>query len=257
MTISYDGTDYQGFQRQPGYRTIQGELEAALAEVLQESVAIVAAGRTDAGVHALGQVVSLRTPNAIPAKGLTIAMNRQLPVTIRVRRAWEAPADFHARRSGRWRRYWYLLGRMPVSGPDPFGGRFCWQVKTSLDLGRMQAALRAIEGRHDFTSFCHGMQAITTRRRVFRASLDERGSGCGSLLVLDVKADAFLHQMMRLLTANLVRIGAGEKPVGWLAELLEKRARHEAGVAAPPQGLWLMYVGYGPGMRSWNRGDES
>jgi tRNA pseudouridine38-40 synthase len=259
MTVCYDGTDYLGFQRQPNGRTIQGELETALGEVLQERVTITAAGRTDAGVHALGQVISLNTDCPIPVKGLLKAANDRLPTTVRIRRAWNAPIGFHARGSGRWRRYWYIVDNRIGVHPDPFRGRYTWLVTESLDVAKMQQAMEAVKGQHDFTSFCHGHHGGNAQRSVRHASLTEIADSQGAYghrLKIDVKANAFLHQMMRLLVANLVRIGTGEKPIGWLNELLAMRDRHQAGVAAPPQGLWLMYVGYGPGMRACGTGEQ-
>jgi len=240
LTVAYDGTDWAGMQWQPTAPTVQGALEAALASVLQHDVRIVAASRTDAGVHALGQVISLRTPNPIPAARFPRALNLLLPESVRVRRAVERPAEFHARRSALYRRYWYRL--QVTRHADPLRGRFCWQLDRALDLAAMQAALNPLVGRHDVVAFCHGGETKGTVRTVHHARVIARGSG----IVVDVQADAFVHRMMRLLVSNLVMVGAGERPVSWLEELLRSCDRHLAGKGAPPNGLILMRIGYPP-----------
>ena len=240
LTVAYDGTDFAGMQWQPTAPTIQGALEAALTTVLQHELRVVAAGRTDAGVHALAQVVSLQTPNPIPVERVPRALNLLLPESIRIRRVVERPAGFHARRSACYRRYWYRL--QVTRHPDPLRGRFCWQLDRELDLPAMQAALARLEGRHDFAAFCHGGETKGTRRTVHHARVAARRNG----IVVDVQADAFLHRMVRLLVSNVVAVGAGERPVCWLEELLCSQDRYLAGKGAPPNGLTLMRIGYPP-----------
>jgi len=241
LTVAYDGTDWAGMQYQPTAPSVQGALEKALASVLRHDVRIAAAGRTDAGVHALAQVVSLRTPNPIPAERLPRAVNLLLPESIRVRRAVERPAGFHARRSAIFRRYWY---RMQVTRhADPLRGRFCWQLDRELDIAAMQAALAPLVGWHDFAAFCHhGGETKGTVREIHHARVMSRGTG----IVVDVQADAFVHRMVRLLVSNLVLVGAGERPASWLEELLCSQDRSLAGRGAPPHGLILMRIGYPP-----------
>ena len=242
LTVAYDGTDWAGFQRQTRRPSIQLALEEALTAVLRHPVAIDAAGRTDAGVHALGQVVSLQTANPLPVERIPLAVNRLLPSSIRVRRACEKPPGFHARHSAGSRRYWYLVQQ--AGQPDPVRGRFCWQVTMPLQLTAMQAALAPLLGQHDFAAFCQGVPAPcrTTVRSIQRAQV----APWGGSICIDVQADAFLHQMMRLLVANLVLVGCGDQPAGWLRELLLARNRYLAGKVAPPHGLFLMRIGYPP-----------
>lgn len=240
LTVAYDGTDWAGMQWQPTAPTIQGALEAALATVLQHKLRIVAAGRTDAGVHALAQVISLQTPNPIPVERVPRALNLLLPVSIRVRRAVERPSGFHARKSAFYRRYWYRL--QVTRQPDPLRGRFSWQFDRELDLPAMQAALARLEGRHDFASFCQGGETKGTIRTVRHARVTAQGRD----IVIDVQADAFVHRMVRLLVSNVVAVGVGERPVNWLEELLHLRDRYLAGKSAPPNGLMLMRIGYPP-----------
>ncbi|HEY3379838.1 MAG TPA: tRNA pseudouridine(38-40) synthase TruA [Armatimonadota bacterium] len=240
LTVSYDGTDWCGFQRQRDVPSIQGAVEAALSEVFQHKVAVFCAGRTDAGVHAIGQVVSFPTPNLMPLDRITWVTNRLLPATIRIRRAQDVPPNFHARFSARFRRYWYVV--QSTGQPDPIYGRFRWQQKRRFDIAAMETALTAVQGCHDFAAFCHRLAAPTgsTIRTLHRAFVRPWAQG----VIIDVQADAFLHQMVRLLVANVLLVGGGERPVTWLEELLQSRDRHLAGKGAPPCGLFLMRIGY-------------
>ena len=240
LTVAYDGTEWAGLQWQPAAPSIQQALETALGEVLRHPVRIAAAGRTDTGVHALGQVISLRTPNPLPVERLPRAVNLWLPHDIRVRRAVEKPTGFHARFSASYRRYWYLL--QVTRHAEPLRGRFCWQVDGPLELAVMQAALDPLVGRHDFAAFCHGDAPKGTLRTLHHARVFTRGS----CIVVDVQADAFVRRMVRLLVGNLVLVGAGKRPVSWLDELLRGRRRGPAGKGAPPHGLILMRIGYPP-----------
>ena len=239
LTVAYDGTDWAGFQRQPGRPTICGALETALGALLQHPVHLAAAGRTDAGVHALGQVISLRTANPLPVERVPWAVNRLLPASIRVRRATERPSDFHARCSARFRRYCYRV--QVTRAPDPLRGRFTWQVERVLDVQAMQTACLPLLGRHDFAALCHGGMGTRSTVRTLQHVHVWQGRDA---LVIDVQANAFLHQMVRLLVANLVQIGWKDRPVRWLADLLAGRNRHAAGQGAPACGLCLMRIGY-------------
>lgn len=242
LTVAYDGTDWHGFQRQSAYPSVQGALEDALTKLLQHPVEIVSAGRTDAGVHAIGQVVSFTTDNPIPVDRVAWVTNRFLPPSIMIRRVEEKPFAFHARFSAAYRRYWYIV--QTVGQPSPITGRFRWQLQSPLHIASMQQSLTAVQGQHDFAAFCHHIASPTgsTVRTIHRALIRPWRHG----VIIDIQADAFLHQMLRLLVANLVRIGSGEQPVEWLGELLATRNRHLAGKGAPPCGLFLMRIGYPP-----------
>lgn len=242
LMIAYDGTDWAGIQRLNDRPTIGETLNTALTTVLRHPVCMVAAGRTDAGVHALGQMISLRTDNPLPLENLHRAVNRLLPASIRVRRVDEREERFHARCSAINRRYWYLL--QTARQPDPLRGRFCWQLDRALDADKMQEALLPLLGQHDFRAYCHG--EVHPPRGSVRTIQRLRIRRRRALLVIDVQADAFLHHMVRLLVANVVRVGIGERPVDWPAELLESRDRHGAGKGAPACGLFLMRIGYPP-----------
>lgn len=240
ITVAYDGTDWSGFQRQSYHPSVQGELEKALSKVLMEDVRIAAAGRTDAGVHALGQMVSLITVNPMPIERIAWVTNRFLPASIRVLRARDVAEDFSARWSANSRRYWYVVAP-GISTPDPIRGRFCWQVKESLNIAAMTEAGRLLLGCNDFAAFCQqGSPSVTTVRTLQRIGIRQRGR----YIVFDMQADGFLYRMVRILAANLVEIGSGQKPVSWLEELLHSRNRHKAGKWAPACGLYLMRIGY-------------
>lgn len=202
---------------------------------------VICAGRTDAGVHALAQVVSFQTDNPIPLDRVPWVTNRFLPPSILVRRCREAPKSFHARFSAAYRRYWYFV--QTRGGPDPIAGRFRWQLGEPLRMADMDLALRAIVGTHDFAAMCHREGRVgSTIRTVYHARLRPWANG----VILDVQADAFVHRMIRLLVANTIAIGRGVKPIPWLEELLYSRDRCLAGQEAPSCGLFLMRIGYPP-----------
>lgn len=241
LTIAYDGTDWWGFQRQTSLPSIQAALEDGLSRVFQHPVTIVCAGRTDAGVHAVGQVVNFHTENPIPIERVAWVTNTVLPATIRVRAARDVAETFHARFSAAYRRYWYIVQCM--GRPDPIAGRFRWLVGRQLDVMSMQAALTPLQGRHDFKAYCHRIEPEgSTERTIHHARVRPWRNG----IILDVQANAFLHQMVRLLVANTVHIGMGLRPVNWLTELLRTQDRHVAGKVAPSCGLFLMRIGYPP-----------
>jgi len=204
-------------------------------------VQVFCAGRTDAGVHALGQVVSFQTENSIPIDRVPWVTNRYLPPSIIVRRCREATGFFHARFSAAYRRYWYVV--QTRGGLDPIAGRFRWQIGSPLRTDDIEIALRAIVGTHDFVAFCHREgRAASTIRTIYHAQIRPWSNG----VILDIQADAFVHRMIRLLVANIVAIGRGIKPISWLEELLYSRDRHLAGQEAPSCGLFLMRIGYPP-----------
>lgn len=241
LTVAYDGTDWFGFQRQRQVVTIQGALEDALTKVFQHPIEIVCGGRTDTGVHAVGQVISFCTPNPMPIERVCWVTNRFLPASIRIRNAREASASFHARFSASYRRYWYVI--QTTRRPDPIFGRFRWQLNRPFDVSVMNMALTALHGRHDFAAFNHQeAPSGSTIRTLKRALVHCWDHG----IIIDIQAEAFLHQMVRLLVANLVLVGSGDKPVTWLEELLHSRNRHMAGKGASPCGLFLMRIGYPP-----------
>lgn len=230
LTVAYDGTRYAGWQRQPNAPSIQEELERAVARVTGEGVRVVGAGRTDAGVHALGQVAHFRTASVLPAERFTGALNHYLPPDIAVRCAEDAPPGFHARRDARWRAYRYLIWNRPGRNPLLRNRVLFWEGV--LDLGAMREAAAHLVGRHDFAPFCAtGSTPRTTVCTLYR--LDVRRTG--SLVVIDAVADRFLRHMVRMIVGALLEVGSGKR---------EPQEVQRAGPVVAPEGLYLVRVGY-------------
>lgn len=236
--VEYDGTQYFGFQIQPNVPTIQGELEAALAKVLGEPIRIVGGGRTDAGVHALGQVISFRAVWKHSPENLGRAMNAHLPHDIAVREVTVAPSDFHARFSAVGRRYRYSIFVAPVR--SPLRERYAWRLAEAPDLGTLQQAGALVVGQKDFGAFGEAPWGDSTVRIVRQARWSRRDD----LLTWDVEANAFLRGMVRTLVSTMVWVGAGRMTPETLAELLEKPDRSRVAPPAPASGLCLLEVLY-------------
>lgn len=242
LTIAYDGGAYAGWQFQPGCATVQEALERALARITGSAVRVVASGRTDAGVHALGQVVSFAGDCRLPAAVLQRALNAELPRDIAVRSVDEAPAGFHAIRDAVRKRYRYVLrdGRVP----DVFQRNYAWQVRERLDVDAMQRAAQLLVGTHDFASFeTSGSERQSSVRTVEELTL-RRSAADPDQIVLEVAADGFLYNMVRTIVGTLVEIGRGARDQAWLGQVLAARDRRAAGQTAPPQGLFLVSVDY-------------
>lgn len=243
LLVSYDGTDYQGWQYQPAKTTVQGVLQEALARihgVPAHSFFIVGSGRTDSGVHALGQVASYHPPTRRAPAVLLNALFHVLPLDIRVLEAWDAAPRFHACRSARGKTYRYRLVNRPFA--LPFEQRYAWHVRYELDLERMRDAAARLVGRHDFASFATaGGQSKTTVRTLRRLELAERP---GAVLELEAEADGFLYRMVRNLTGFLVEVGRGRRPPEDADAALAARRRVAAGMTAPAHGLCLVRVDY-------------
>jgi tRNA pseudouridine38-40 synthase len=239
LTIEYDGTRYHGWQIQANGETIQAVLERAVSTFLGKSTRITGSGRTDAGVHALGQVANLFSDQDIDLRKMRLGLNALTPEDISIT-AVEIVADsFNARRDGRSRIYEYhILNR---STPSPFHLNRAWHVHESLDLQSMREAIHCLEGEHDFSSFrAAGCDAAHPVRTVYRTSLEQRGE----LLVYTIEATAFLRHMVRNIVGTLVEVGRGVRTPQSFAEVLESRDRTKAGPTAPPHGLYLVEVKY-------------
>ncbi len=238
LTLAYDGTDFRGFARQRDQRTVQGVLEAALGRVLGDVPRLSVAGRTDAGVHARGQVVSFAA-EVEPAR-LQRALNALLAPEVVVWDARWAPPGFDARRSASAREYRYRIDLAPW--PDPFTARYVWHRPGELSLPRMREAARHLVGEHDFASFGRPHRpGGATVRRLERIAVSRRGDR----LEIAVRGNAFLHQMVRSIVGTLVRVGEGRMTPEDVAAALEARDRAAAGPVAPPHGLTLERVVYG------------
>jgi tRNA pseudouridine38-40 synthase len=241
LLLEYDGTGYHGWQRQLDAVTIQGVLEAAVARLTQAEVSIIGSGRTDAGVHARGQVANFRTDSAIPLKAFHQGLNSLLPKDIAVLEASEAEPVFHARKSARAKTYEYRILNRP--NRSPLNHHYAWWIAPCLDLGAMAGAAAGLMGEHDFTAFrASGSDNLNPVRRVLAAEWRHEPGGW---LSFTITATGFLRGMVRSLVGTMVEAGRDKAPATILAELLASGARHLAGPTAPPQGLYLVEVFYG------------
>lgn len=271
LIVAYDGTDYRGWQVQPGQPTIQGELQAALGRVTGEAPLPQGSGRTDAGVHALAQVASFTLQAPIPPDNLQRALNRTLPEAIRVIEAMHAPADFHARHSTIAKTYEYRVFCENVPGAarricPPFLARFVYAYPWPLNLDRLQRAAALFAGTHDFASFAatdperaeldaapaddvpdpQDKFALrkTTIRTIFSSQWHEHATEDGSLLVYRVRGNGFLHHMVRNLVGTMLDVGRGYTPADAIPAMIAAKARAAAGPTAPARGLFLHSVEY-------------
>ncbi|MBL8828139.1 MAG: tRNA pseudouridine(38-40) synthase TruA [Planctomycetaceae bacterium] len=245
LTIAYDGTDFAGWQWQAGQRTVQGELETALAKLTGETMRVTGSGRTDSGVHAAAQVVSFTTESPLPVDVFPRALNATLPHDIAVIDAAEVPLGFHAIRAAKRKRYRYVLHDAPHH--DVFLLRYGWHIRQRLDTDVMQHAARQLVGTHDFASFqTGGSVRKTTVRTVYDASVTRPLAEKPHVIHFEVEANGFLYNMVRVMIGTLVDIGRGFQPRDWIAELLGRCDRNQAGMTAPAQGLVLLRVDYGP-----------
>jgi tRNA pseudouridine38-40 synthase len=238
IILAYNGSAFAGYQRQAEERTVQAELEAALDKLGWQGSSVLAAGRTDAGVHARGQVVSFQLVWAHTAEDLRNALNHYLPRDMAVRSVSEAPIGFHPRYDAQWRHYRYRIYCQPMR--DPLRADFTWRVWPGMQIDRMQAATADLIGMHDFKAFGSPMtENGVTLREVFKAGW----TGAEDEWFFDIRANAFLYHMVRRITFTLVTIGQGEAPVSLIAEALSKGQLELTGLA-PAAGLVLEEVGY-------------
>ncbi|MGZ3541004.1 MAG: tRNA pseudouridine(38-40) synthase TruA [Vulcanimicrobiaceae bacterium] len=244
--VEYDGTNFCGLQYQATVRTVAGDLERVLGKILQHEVRITAAGRTDAGVHATGQVVTFSTPRAFPFERLALATNANLAGDLSVRDVAIVPEDFSARFSAVERTYVYAILNRRM--PSALLARYAYHVWGDLDLSQFEAGAAHLLGEHDFRSFC-GMlpESGPTLRTVKSLSVERRGD----LVRVRISADGFLHRMVRNIVGTLVDCASGRRDPGEIPAMLEARARAAAGHTAPARGLYLAGVRYRDGFDSY------
>ena len=239
LLLEYDGTAYSGWQLQPNTRTLQAVIEEALATVLRHPARVHAAGRTDAGVHALGQVATFRSDHVLEARELRMALNALIPADIAVREVTEVPESFDARRHASARVYEYRIWNQPWR--SAFWHRFTWHVPRPLDVRLMRLAASVLVGEHDFSAFrAADCESESRVRRVSHSGVSEAENLC----TYRVQANAFLKHMVRTIVGTLVQIGSGEREPEAMREIVASRDRARAGPTAPPQGLVLVGVCY-------------
>lgn len=239
LVVQYDGTAYSGFQIQPNGPTIQANLEQSLTTLLGETVKVIGASRTDAGVHACGQVVTFTTENVIPVDRLVPALNALLPQDIACVVAKEVSQDFHPQYLATRKRYSYRILNRPLR--SPFLGRYTWHVRQPLDIGAMREAGRYLVGEHDFAAFCAaGGSAKTSVREIYGLDLLHDAD----VIEVQIEGNGFLYMMVRIIVGTLVEIGLKKMPPTRMREILASKDRCQAGATAPPQGLTLVRVEY-------------
>jgi tRNA pseudouridine38-40 synthase len=242
LVLAYDGTGFHGWQVQPDRPTLQGELRDALARITGEDVLPQGSGRTDAGVHALGQVASFALLAPIPEANLVRALNRTLPASIRVLSASRVGADFHARHSAQAKTYEYRIFRGEIC--PPWQARYVYALNAPLDEGAMQRAAAWVLGVHDFTSFAASESDSLDHVRCLHRSEWIREEG--QLLLYRVRGNGFLHHMVRNLVGTFLEVGRGNLDEAAIASILAARDRERAGPTAPARGLFLVSVDYPP-----------
>ncbi len=260
LTVAYDGRAYAGWQIQPDKPTVQGTVQAIWQKLTQESVNVTAAGRTDAGVHALGQVVGVSTSSRLSNEDIHRALNALLPEDIKIVAIEDAPDGFHATYDAVGKRYRYQIhnGR----APSVFDRYYTWHYPQPLDAVAMHAAGQALVGKHDFSSFesagseradsIRTIYELTIVRNIVVASLRDANFAVSERLpydssdrvTIEVAGDGFLYNMVRSIVGTLVEVGTGKQRIEWVAEVLAARDRRAAGQTAPPQGLFLVKVDY-------------
>jgi tRNA pseudouridine38-40 synthase len=240
LTLSYDGTDFNGWQTQPGYRTVQETLETAIAKLTcEERIRVNASGRTDAGVHAVGQVVNFYSTTQHPPEVLVRGINAHLPADVVVRDAAEVPQAFDANRDALRKLYRYVIHDGPV--PSPFLRRYAMHSRHPLDAAAMRRAAEPLQGRHDFHSFeTDWPNRMSSVRTITHLAVNR----VGEWIWIDVEADGFLYNMVRAISGTLINVGRGYWPEEQVAAILRSEDRAQAGPTAPAQGLFLMRVTY-------------
>ncbi|APW63191.1 tRNA pseudouridine(38-40) synthase TruA [Paludisphaera borealis] len=240
LTIAYDGTDFHGWQRQPDLRTVQQVLNEAIEQLTGSRPRTTASSRTDAGVHAMGQVVQFLTASRHGPEVFVKALNAILPHDVRVLEACEKPQVFHATLDVRSKRYRYRIDNAWIA--NPFELRYAWHVFHRLDVDAMNRASEALLGCHDFRSFeTDWPNRMSSVRTIFDVVTIREGD----LVFVEVEADGFLYNMVRTIAGTLSFVGSGKRPEGWVGDVLRAENRIEAGPTAPPHGLFLLRVDYG------------
>ncbi len=243
LTLSYDGSDFAGWQVQPAAVTVQGTLASAIGRITGEKVLPQGSGRTDAGVHALAQVATFCTESSVPTANFVKALNDLLPASVRVLEVAAVAQDFHARHSARGKTYRYRVYRAAIC--PPFLARYVWHYPYPLDEQAIARAAEKVEGNHDFTSFAavdpeRGRENLSNIRQIYGSTWERQGGE----FVYTVKGSGFLHHMVRNLVGTFILVGKGTLQVDDVTRILDARSRSAAGATAPASGLYLVNVDY-------------
>jgi len=243
LTIEYEGTKYHGWQRQKSLLSIQGILEEKISQITQEKISLNGSGRTDAGVHALGQVANFKTNSSIPLMELTFVLNRMLPLDIRIKKAERVDNNFHARYSAVSKIYHYyvLNSNQNNNYISIFLRNYVYCIYENIDLGEMKKASNYLQGEHNFTSFaCSGSRIRNWKRKIKNISIIKKGN----IFCFHLEADAFLYKMVRTIVGTLLEVGKGKIDYLEMKKILEAKNRKIAGRTVPAKGLFLMKVKY-------------
>lgn len=239
LTIEYDGKDFNGWQKQPNKPNIQGEIERAIYNITKEEVDLIGSGRTDAGVHALGQVANFKTNSNIPIEKLALAINSQLKNSIIIKKAEEVDERFHSRYNAKHKTYRYIINNSPCGTAIYRNLEYCFPIK--LDVAKMQEAAKYFEGEHDFKAFkSSGTSAKNSVRTIYNASVKQEGEK----IIIELTGNGFLYNMVRIISGTLLDVGLQKIKPEKIKNIIEEKDRQKAGKTLPAHGLYLVEVKY-------------
>ena len=239
ITIEYDGKDFNGWQKQPNKLDIQGEIEKAIENITGEKVELYASGRTDAGVHSLGQVANFKTESKIPIEKMAIAINSQVKNSIRIVKAEEVDENFHSRYNCKKKTYRYVINNSSYG--SAVYRNFEYHMPVKLDYDKMEKAIKYFEGEHDFSSFkSSGTSSKSSVRTIYKAEIKKEGDR----IIIELTGNGFLYNMVRIISGTLVDVGIGKIMPDDIENIIKMKDRSKAGKTLPPQGLFLVKVKY-------------
>ena len=239
LTIEYDGKDFKGWQKQPNKPNIQGEIERAIYNITKEEVDLIGSGRTDAGVHALGQVANFKTNSNIPIEKLALAINSKLKKSIIIKKAEEVDERFHSRYNAKHKTYRYIINNSPCGTAIYRNLEYCFPIK--LDVAKMQEAAKYFEGEHDFKAFkSSGTSAKNSVRTIYNASVKQEGEK----IIIELTGNGFLYNMVRIISGTLLDVGLQKIKPEEIKNIIEEKDRQKAGKTLPAHGLYLVEVKY-------------
>ena len=239
LTIEYDGKDFKGWQKQPNKPNIQGEIERAIYNITKEEVDLIGSGRTDAGVHALGQVANFKTNSNIPIEKLALAINSQLKNSIIIKKAEEVDERFHSRYNAKHKTYRYIINNSPCGTAIYRNLEYCFPIK--LDVAKMQEAAKYFKGEHDFKAFkSSGTSAKNSVRTIYNASVKQEGEK----IIIELTGNGFLYNMVRIISGTLLDVGLQKIKPEEIKNIIEEKDRQKAGKTLPAHGLYLVEVKY-------------